>query len=93
MQLMNDSGLTIWLTTTPQRITSRLCLPEQKAKRPLIKDKPDTEILDTVTRGLEEREPFYSKAMLRFDSTRLESVEEINETARQLAELLKNSSI
>lgn len=93
MQLMNDSGLTIWLTTTPQRITSRLCLPEQKAKRPLIKDKPDAEILDTVTRGLKEREPFYSKAMLRFDSTRLESVEEINETARQLAELLKNSSI
>ena len=90
MQIMNDAGLTIWLTTTPQRISSRLCLPEQKAKRPLIKDKSDQEILDFVAKGLKEREPFYSQSMLRFDSTRLENVEEINETARSLAELLKN---
>ena len=48
----------------------------------------DDEIFDYVTRQLAEREPCYEQAMLRFDSTRLESVEEIAATAHALATLL-----
>ena len=48
----------------------------------------DAEVLDYVTRQLAERQPFYEQAMLRFDSTRLESIEEINTTASALATLL-----
>lgn len=88
MELMNEAGLTIWLTTSPERIAARLCLPEQKAKRPLIADKPDEEILRFVKEKLAEREPFYSKAQLRFDSTNIETATETLETANLLAGLL-----
>ena len=88
MELINQSGLSIWLTTSAQRITERLCLLQEKAKRPAIAHMTDTEVLDSVNRQLAEREPHYEQAMLRFDSTRLESVEEITATARALAALL-----
>lgn len=92
MEIINTHGLSIWLTTNAQRITERLCLPEQKAKRPAIALMTDDEIFDYVTRQLAEREPCYEQAMLRFDSTRLESVEEIAATAHALATLLANSN-
>ena len=85
---LNQSGLSIWLTTSAQRITERLCLPQEKAKRPAIAHMTDAEVLDYVTHQLAERQPFYEQAMLRFDSTRLESIEEINTTASALATLL-----
>jgi len=88
MELMNSRGLTIWLTTSPERIASRLSLPEQKAKRPLIASMDDSEILDYVKSHLAMREPHYSQAHITFDSTSLESIEEIDATARQLAHLL-----
>lgn len=88
MELMNEMGLTIWLTTAPERIAARLCLPEQKAKRPLIADKSNEEILGFVKEKLAEREPFYSKAQLRFDSTNIETATDTLETANLLAGIL-----
>lgn len=88
MELMNSMGITIWLSTTAQRIASRLMLPEQKAKRPLIAQMADDEILAHVARHMHEREPHYSQAQLTFDSTYLESEEEIANTAAQLAGIL-----
>lgn len=88
MELMNSRGTSIWLTTSAQRIASRLSLPEQKAKRPLIAAMDDSDLLDYITAHLAQREQHYSKAMLTFDSTLLESVEEIDNTAQALARLL-----
>lgn len=88
MELMNEMGVTIWLTTTAERIASRLVLPEQKSKRPLIATMDDELILDYVKQHLAQREPYYSQAQLTFDSTMLESVEEIDATAIQLSRLL-----
>lgn len=88
MDFINAHGLSIWLTTTAERIASRLCLPQEKARRPHIAAMIDEEVLDYVQRLMAEREPFYAQAMLRFDSTRLESIDEINETACALATLL-----
>lgn len=90
MELMNSTGITIWLTTSPQRIASRLSLPEQKAKRPLIASMDDGEILDYVTAHMEQRAAHYSQAQLTFDSTMLESQDQINDTARQLAAILSS---
>ena len=83
-----EMGLTIWLTTSAERIAARLCLPEQKAKRPLIAEKTDEEILEFVKEKLAEREPFYSKAQLRFDSTNIETATDTLETANLLAGIL-----
>lgn len=90
MDIMNAHGITIWLTTTPQRIASRLVLPEQKAKRPLIAAMRDEEIMQYVENVMLQRQPSYQQAMLRFDSTYLESAEQISATAGALAQTLKN---
>lgn len=90
MQLMNVAGITIWLTTSEQRIAARLCLPQQKAKRPLIAQKTDQEILQFVSAQLAERTPFYSQAQLRFDSSQIETHADTLQTARHLASLLSS---
>lgn len=90
MELMNSLGITVWLRTSVERITSRLVLPDQRSKRPLLNDMSDSEIMASVAQGLEARTPFYEKAQLQFDSTYLESEEEVAATAQQLATILVN---
>lgn len=91
IEFINQSGLSIWLTTSVERITSRLCLPEEKLKRPQIASMSNEEIQAYVLTVMAEREPYYAQAMLRFDSTRLESAEEITATAHALAGILTSS--
>ena len=89
MALMNQAGITVWLTTSPERITSRLLLPEQRAKRPKFANLPDEAFLPIVKRELEARTPYYSKAQLQFDSTDIETGPATERTARRLARFLK----
>ena len=88
MALMNEVGITVWLTTSPERITARLVLPDQKAKRPKILRLEDGEVLRLVRRELRVRAPFYSQCMLQFDSTDIETAAATEHTARRLAVLL-----
>ena len=88
MALMNQTGITVWLTTSPERITARLLLPEQKVKRPKFAHLPDEDFLPLVKRELETRTPHYSKAQLQFDSTDIETGPATERTARRLATIL-----
>ena len=88
MELMNSHGITVWLTTAEERLISRLCLPEHRAKRPAIASLDDSEIAAYVRTTLAERTRFYSMAQLQFDSTRIEDACETAATAIELAQLL-----
>ena len=88
MALMNQAGITVWLTTSPERITARL-LPEEKSKRPRILHLPDEAVLPMVEAELQARTPFYSQAQLQFDSTDIETAAATRRTARRLTHLLK----
>ncbi len=88
MVLMDRAGTTVWLTTSPERITARLLLPEQKCKRPKINTLPPDEVLPLVRAELKARYPHYSQAQLQFDSTDIETAEATERTARRLARLL-----
>lgn len=88
MALMNQAGTTVWLTTSPERITARLLLPDQKAKRPKIANIPDEAVLPLVENELEVRAPYYRQAQLQFDSTDIETAEATERTARRLATVL-----
>ena len=88
MALMNQAGTTVWLTTSPERITARLLLPEQKSKRPTILHLPDEEVLPLVKAELQARAPIYGQAQLQFDSTDIETAEATEHTASRLARLL-----
>lgn len=92
MALMNAAGITVWLTTSPERITARLLLPEQKCKRPKINTLPADEVLPLVEKELSERAPFYSQSHLQFDSTDIETAAATKRTARRLATILKNKN-
>ena len=89
MELMNNSGVTVWLTTSEHRLTSRLCLPEHRAVRPQISRLTDDEIATYVHTMLACRTPWYAQAQLQFDSTMIETADETRETACRLAEMLK----
>ena len=89
MALMNQAGTTVWLTTSPQRITARLLLPEQKCKRPKINTLPNDDVLPLVEKELQARTPYYSQSQLQFDSTDIETAEATARTARRLATILK----
>ena len=88
MALMNASGTTVWLTTSPERITARLLLPEQKCKRPKIKTLMPEEVLPLVKMELLARNPHYAQAQLQFDSTDIETAEATERTACRLAKRL-----
>ena len=93
MELMNGVGVTVWLDANAKRIAARLCLPEEKVKRPQVAALHDDEVPALVAQGLAERTPYYSQAVLRFDSTFLESADQIEASARSLAALLEAYSI
>ena len=90
MTLMNQAGTTVWLTTSPERITARLLLPEQKSKRPKINTLSTHEVLPLVKKELQSRSPYYAQAQLQFDSTDIETGPATVRTARRLAKLLKS---
>jgi pyruvate/2-oxoacid:ferredoxin oxidoreductase alpha subunit len=71
------------------QMMEKVILPEQKAKRPLIADLSNDEILNQVEQALMTREPYYNQAHLQFDSTWLESAGQIKATAQSLAEILQ----
>lgn len=76
MQWMNDHGLTIYLTSTPEDILRRLIKGQQQ--RPLIKKLNQAELLFFIEKKLKEREPFYSQAniILNSESTTEHTFEE-----------------
>lgn len=79
MDLMNSRGVTVWLDVTDRfRLLERL--KEGRAKRPLIASLTDGEIEDFITRQMEKRRPHYSRAQVQFDSSLLETEEEVAAT-------------
>ena len=88
MALMNRLGTTVWLTTSPEVIATRLALPEHKFKRPTIAPLADEEILPHVIEALDRRTPYYAQAQLHFDATAIETAAETLTTAQQLVNLI-----
>lgn len=67
MELMNQSGLTIYLKLDATILKDRL-MPARKS-RPLIADKSDSELLLFIQEKLAEREPFYNLSAVKADAT------------------------
>ena len=68
-----SSGTVIYLKTSPRALSERLALSD----RPLLKEGKGT-LLERITKRLFEREPYYSKAHLQFETDK-NSPEEIVE--------------
>lgn len=82
MELMNKTGLTIYLSATPALILTRI--GPYAWKRPLFQQMDGTDILEKITAHLKSREMYYQQAQLTIDAT--------NPNIEELKNLILNSS-
>lgn len=83
MEYMNRQGVAVYLKTSPEVLHRRLKMA--KGKRPLLKDKNDDELMTFICENLSRRSPMYEKAGLIFDASRLDTYEELAQSAELLA--------
>ena len=75
IEYMNAQGTTVYLDVPVERLHIRLSIA--KAKRPLIKDKNDEELMAFITEQLAKRTPHYSKAQYTFAADKLEDTAQV----------------
>ena len=78
IEYMNAQGTTVYLDVPVERLHIRLSIA--KAKRPLIKDKNDEELMAFITEQLAKRAPHYRKAQYSFRADRLEDTMQVKES-------------
>ena len=78
IEYMNAQGTTVYLDVPVERLHIRLSI--EKAKRPLIKDKNDEELMAFITEQLAKRAPHYCKAQYSFRADRLEDTMQVKES-------------
>jgi shikimate kinase len=66
MQLMNESGTTIYLQAAPRLLAQRLV--KEKTKRPIISNIADNDLEVFIAAKLAERTPFYEEAKVVLDA-------------------------
>ena len=88
MEIMNSRGITVFLDASQDVLFRRL--KQAAANRPLVAGKSDDELRQTISDGLERRMPFYSKAAIKLDGSRLESRKQIDDTVEILKNLINN---
>ena len=89
METVNAAGTSIWLKPSEEVLLRRLIAG--KAKRPILAQKSDDELLEFIRLQMERRSPFYSRATYTLDSDNLEDAPGIAETAHEVMELLKTN--
>lgn len=86
MEYMNRQGAAVYLKTSPEILHRRLKVA--KSKRPLLKDKNDEELMTFICENLARRSPMYEKAGFVFDADKLDTYEELAQSADLLYDLL-----
>ena len=82
MDLMNRTGITIYLRTSVNDLVYRLNFNKQK--RPLIRGKSPEELRDFVETSLKKREPFYNQAGFIIDVPYCSSEKEMNQWVEEI---------
>ena len=86
MELMNQTGITIYLKESVEELIKRLNVNKQN--RPLIKHKNLEELYDYVKTNLELREPFYNKAKIVFNAKNCFSKKDMDQSIEELIDRL-----
>ena len=74
MEVMNQSGVTLYLKRTAEQIASRLS-PHGREKRPKLRGLNDEELVAFMRENMAQREPYYCKAPLTKDCTPMSDAE------------------
>lgn len=79
--LMGTLGTVVWLRADTDVLVRRLL--EFGATRPLVAGKDEAQLRDFVAETLARRTPFYARCGHIFDSSRLETPEQVDSSARE----------
>ena len=86
MDYMNNIGTTIYLKASPQTLLARVS--GGKNKRPLLENKTEEELLEFISKSLEQRDPFYSQAQIIFETEHQSDKDLMEEYVQQLINLI-----
>lgn len=81
LQLMLDTGIVVWLQASTERTLQRLA--EQPGQRPRLQGLEGDALRRALDDELHRRAPFYSRAPFTFDSSRLDTPAEIEDTVQR----------
>jgi shikimate kinase len=84
MNLMNVSGVTVYLKLPPGILYQRL-VGSYRKNRPLIRDKSPQELLEYITEKLNEREAYYNRSRI-IVSAEFIHIHELEKTIRGIME-------
>ena len=68
MKLMNQTGVTVYLSATPELLISRI--ENSARKRPIFQQMKGENFAENLIRHLKSREPFYSQATFTIDAAK-----------------------
>ena len=88
MDFMLAHGNVVWLDASVDSIFLRLAIPSARRKRPLIANMDDAQLRSFIIEALASRQPFYSRANIHLDASRLESRDQIDQSTAELASIL-----
>ncbi|WP_329904913.1 shikimate kinase [Porphyromonas pogonae] len=86
MELMNESGVTIYLDVDNETLAKRLELC--KRTRPTIKDKSGDELMDHVVKAMQTRLPIYKQARLSLPCNKMETPEDEDILVKEIEKML-----
>lgn len=89
MELMNQSGLTVYLKVSPEELAKRLY--KCKQPRPLIKDKSLDELKVFVEENLKLREPYYMRSAIVIDGEKLTTAKDSEARVNDVISFLPES--
>ena len=87
MDVMNQYGTTIYVKATVEQLVSRLLA--SKNVRPILQNKSAQELYSFVKVHLAEREEFYSKAKLTYNTERLVSEARVKKSVAAIKRMLR----
>lgn len=87
MDYLNQCGTTVFLDASPETIARHLAISH--TVRPLLKDKQGDELLSFISKQIEQRMPFYSKARHTVDVNILDSFSKIDTLVESIIKLIE----
>jgi len=91
MDLLNQTGITIYLRASVDDLIDRLIIDMQK--RPLIKGKSVEELHDFIETNLEKRESFYNQSQFIFDVRHCSTKKEMEQWIEELLYSLDTQTV
>jgi shikimate kinase len=89
MKVMNHQGVTVYVKASVEQLMSRLVA--SKNVRPIIQNKSPDELKNFITKHLAQRENYYSKAKLTYQTEHLVSHADVSVSVDAIKTLLQSN--